>query len=194
MASKAARYGVDIGTGVASGAATGASIGGPWGALIGGVVGGGAGAITAAIGNADEDRAKRRLMQQQERERKLALIQLLGEQARAYGADTSVADTMLAQRGLDISQYNQRKQFTLDHQIDPNAFVGMATSGAKLAGGLYKAGLSQPQGQMTQPTQIGGDYPSLQNPGAYQLQQPQLLQSDEYSLDPSRYRLQGGFQ
>jgi hypothetical protein len=193
MASKAARYGVDIGTGAASGAATGATIGGPWGALIGGVVGGGAGAVTAAIGNADEDRAKRRMLQQQARERKLALIKLLGEQAREYGADTGVADTMLERRGLDIGQYNERKQFTLDHQIDPNAFVGMATAGTKAAGGIYKA-VNAPQ--MTQPTSVPSmpAYPSLQNPGAYQLQDPQLPQGDEYALDPNRYRLSGGFQ
>jgi len=166
MASKAANYGVGIGTGAAAGAATGASIGGPWGALIGGVVGGGAGAIGAAVKNSDEDKQRRKLAELQARERKQLVLQLLGAQARAYGADTGVADVLMEKQGMDRGQAEERRQMALAQQLDPNAFVGMAQAGARAAGTLYKQGQQQ-QPSMTQPTQIQGipSYATLQNQG-----------------------------
>lgn len=168
MASKAANYGVGIGTGVASGAATGATIGGPWGALIGGVIGGGAGAIGAAVKNSDEDRQRRKLDELQARERKQLVLQLLGAQAREYGADTGVADVLMEKQGMDRGQAEERRQMALAQQLDPNAFVGMATAGARAAGGIYKAA-NQPG--MSQPTQISGipSYATLQDRGDYQV-------------------------
>lgn len=167
MASRAQNYAVGIGTGVASGAATGASIGGPWGALIGGVVGGGAGAIGAAVKSTDEERVQRRLAERQERERKMAAIMLLRNEAARYGADTTYLDFALDKQGMDLSQAAERRQLAEEQRLDPNAFVGMAQSGARLAGGLYKAA-NQPQ--MQQPTQIQGipSYATLQNQGDYQ--------------------------
>lgn len=169
MASKAANYGVGIGTGVASGAATGATIGGPWGALIGGVIGGGAGAIGAAVKNSDEDKQRAKLEELQARERKQLVLQLLGAQAREYGADTGVADVLMAKQGMDRGQAEERRQMALAQQLDPNAFVGMAQAGAKAAGTLYKQGQQQPA--MSQPTQISGipSYATLQDRGDYQV-------------------------
>jgi hypothetical protein len=184
MVSHAARYGTDIGTGALTGAASGASIGTAvlpgWGTAIGGavggLVGGGVGAVQAAVGNADEDRAKKRLEAQQARERQSALVAVLEQQARSEGADTSDLDAWMDARGIQRNQYAQTQAFNLQNRLDPNAFVGMAKSGAQLAGSLYKAGQPQP---MSQPMQIQGmpSYPTLQNPGAdYQIDEDRLRQ------------------
>lgn len=168
MASKAANYGVGIGTGAASGAALGTSIVPGWGTLIGGVLGAGAGAIGAAAQNGAEDTQRAKLAELQARERKQLVLQLLGQQAREYGADTGVADVLMAKQGMDRGQAEERRQMALAQQLDPNAFVGMAAAGAKAAGGLYKAA-NQPA--MSQPTQISGipSYATLQNQGDYQV-------------------------
>ena len=67
----------------------------------------------------------------------------------------------------------------LAQQLDPNAFVGMATAGAKAAGTLYRQGQQQ-QPAMSQPTQIQGipSYATLQDRGDYQVDDidPEKLQ------------------
>lgn len=183
MASRAQNYAVGIGGGAAAGAATGASIGGPWGALIGGVIGGGAGAVGAAVKSNDEDAQKRKLAEMQARQRKLAAIMLLRNQAASHGTDTQDIDAWLDKEGMDYEQNLQNKQLAAAQRLDPNAFVGMAQNLARTGQGVYN--------HATAPKYTSG-IPTIQD-GAYQLDQPRLLQGDEYPLDPTRFRLNGGF-
>ena len=177
------RYAVGIGTGAASGAAAGSVIG-PWGTVIGGAIGAGAGAIGAAMGASEESKQRALMEEQEKRKKKAILLQLLRNKAAEYGADTTYLDTQMALKDLDYENLQNDRAFTAAHRIGPDAFVPMAQLGAQAAGRTYN-GLQAPQAQ----TQF---QPSQFQP--MQQQTPQLLQEpDEYSLDPKRYSLTGGF-
>lgn len=197
MASRAQNYAVGIGGGAAAGAATGASIGGPWGALIGGVIGGGAGAVGAAVKSNDEDAQKRKLAEMQARQRKLAAIMLLRNQAASHGTDTQDIDAWLDREGMDYEQNLQNKQLAAAQRLDPNAFVGMAQNLARTGQGIYNAANAPKSTGI--PTIQDGAY-SL-NPqrfslnGDYHAGNAPTLQEEptDYPLDPTRFRLNGGF-
>lgn len=178
MVSKAGRYGINIGTGAASGAALGTSILPGWGTAIGGVLGAGAGAISAAVQNGDEDDERDKLKEQQAQELRHAQIMFLRNQALKYGGDTTLIDAGMAREGMDMRNAAQDEQFERQHDIDPNAFVSMATNGARAAGGIYKAA-NAPQAQ--QPLQLT-EIPTLQDPGQY----------SDYQIDPERMRYARG--
>lgn len=182
---RAGRYAVGIGGGLAAGAATGASIGGPWGAVIGGVVGGAAGAIGTGINEGNIADKERELREGQADEKKQAMIQFLLANARRNGVDTSGTEAQLALRGMDMRHGEEQQMFQDSLEPDPNAFVGMGVNAARAAQSSYNYA-NRPQ--------TGTSVPTIENPGRYQLAQPQLLQEpDEYPLDSSRYRLTGGF-
>jgi hypothetical protein len=103
-------------------------------------------------------------------------------------------DAQLTKEGIDYEQNLENKQLALAQRLDPNAFVGMATNLARTSGSLYnQANRPQPptQAAPAQAAQSTG-IPTIQE-GAYELQKPRLLEDDEYSLDPRRFSLTGGF-
>lgn len=179
------RYAVGIGTGAASGAAAGASLG-PWGALVGGAIGAGGGAISAAMG-ASEEAKQRALMEEQEKRRKKeVLLELLRNDAASGGWPTTGLDTQMKLNDINYDALQNDRAFTAAHRIGPEAFVPIAQAGTQAAGRVYNS--------LNTPSSAPSDYqpmPIAQQ--APQLQHPRLLQGDEYSLDPSRYRLNGGF-
>lgn len=199
------RYAVGIGSGAAAGASLGTSILPGWGTLVGGLVGAGAGAIGAGIneGNiADEDRE---LREQQALRKKQIALAMLRKQAQMYGMDTSGADASLAAKGLLEQEELERQQLAATRELQPDAFVGMAQNLGNTAAGVYRGF------KTNVPSIDDGTYGVTQGfdeavntatqPGAYTMAQPQLVSGpnvDPYdqgynSLDPSRFRLRGGF-
>lgn len=192
---RAGRYAVGIGSGAAAGAAAGSSVLPGWGTLIGGVVGGVGGAIGAGVNEGNISDADAKLREQQQRERDMAITMIRRRRAQELGADTRRLDYMLADEAMDTRHLAERKAFDdATTTLDPNAFVGMAVNGTRAAGSIYDS--------MNKPS-MGGGVPTLNDPGqytslnsgsAYQLDKPQLLQDDDqYSLDPRRFSLTGGF-
>lgn len=199
------RYAVGIGSGAAAGASLGTTILPGWGTLIGGVLGAGAGAIGAGIneGNiADEDKA---LKEQQALRKKQIALAMLRKQAQMFGADTSGVDATLAARGLLEQEQLEQQQLAATRELQPDAFVGMAQNLGNAAAGVYRGFKTDV------PSIDDGQYGVTQGfdqavntavqPGAYTMQQPRLAAGpnvDPYdqgynSLDPSRFRLRGGF-
>lgn len=184
MATKGQNYAVGIGTGAAGGAAVGSAILPGWGTAIGAGVGAIGGAIEGAFANSEEAKQRAVLDAQQARRKKEILYNLLRNEAGGgpWG-DTTVGDTIMAEKDANWQNAAENAQFGAQHRIGPQAFVSMAQLGAQAAGRTYN-GLSSPQAQNS-PT-----YPS-----DFQLSQPPLLSDDPSSynapspLPPPDYQL-----
>lgn len=199
------RYAVGIGSGAAAGASLGTSILPGWGTLIGGVVGAGAGAIGAGIHEGDLADEDKKIREQQALRRKQIALDMLRQRAQALGADTSFTDAKLAQKGLLSQEALELEQLEKSRELPPDAFVGMAYNLGNTATGLYRGF------KTNVPSIDDGNYGvtpgydqavnTATQPGAYTMQQPGLVSGpnvDPYdggynSLDPSRFRLRGGF-
>lgn len=176
MATKGQNYAVGIGTGAASGAAVGSSILPGWGTAIGAGVGAIGGAIEGAFANSEEAKQRAVLDAQQRRRKKEILYDLLRSQAGGgpWG-DTTVADTIMAEKDADWQNASENAQFAAQHRISPNAFVGMAQQGLAAAGRTYNGLSASPTGQTAQTN-------SPTYPSDFTLTQPSLLSDDAASI------------
>lgn len=192
MATKGQNYAVGIGTGAAGGAAVGSSILPGWGTAIGAGVGAIGGAIEGAFANSEEGKQKAVLEAQQQRRKKEILYNVLRNQAQQYGAwgDTSLGDTIMAEKDANWQNASENSQFAAQHRIGPNAFVGMAQNGLAAAGRTYN-GLSQPStNSPTYPSDFQLTKPSVLNNDAAAIGSGDVLPTDDYQLrqyNPARF-------